>query len=226
MASERGAIWVLRITGAAVLVLSIVMLAIFPTAPVLSNVPGFTSPVVGFELASEPAHVFNILGDPAAPERPEAVRRMNLGNRIDFAFMIAYSALYFGIALLLRARGRVDGMLAYGLMVLPFVMWFGDLMENRELLTLATLTDPAAMMGPLARLRPFTIMKWHALFGTSALVAYPIWQDPSRWRWSGLCFAIAAVVGFTSVANLPSIEYAGYVLGVAWLATWIYALRA
>lgn len=224
--AERRAIWVLRLAGAAVLGLSVVLLAVFPVTPVLSNVPGFISPVVGFELASEPAHVFNILGDPTAPERPEAVRRMDLGNRLDFLFMVAYSALYLGIALLLRARGRVDGLLGNGLLVLPFVMWFGDLMENRELLILSSLTDPSAMFAPLARLRPFTIMKWHALFGTSALVAYPIWQDRSWWRWSGVLFGIAAIVGFTSVAYLPSIEFAGYLLALAWLATWIYSLRA
>ncbi len=82
------------------------------------------------------------------------------------------------------------------------------------------------MMEPLARLRPFTIMKWHALFGASALVAFPIWQDASWWRWSGVLFGLAAAVGFASVAHLPAIEIAGYVLGLAWLTTWVYALRA
>jgi len=223
---ERRAIRILRWSGGAALVLTIVMLAIFPAAPVERNVPGFVSPVVGFELASEPDHVFGILGRPDDARRAEAVRRMDLGNTIDFAFMIAYSALYFGIVALLRARGAVTGGFATFLSLLPVVMWLGDLLENVQLLTLAGQTDAGAMAAPLGRLRVFTTMKWHALFGTSLLVALPIWRQPSWWRWAGLILGAAGVVGFGSVAYLPSIETAGYLLGLAWLVTWIYALRA
>jgi hypothetical protein len=226
VADERRAILILRTSGAAVLLLSIVMLVVFPPTPIERNVPGFTSPVVGFELASTPEHVFGILGAPDAVARPEAVRRMNLGNRIDFAFMIAYPALYLGIALLLRARGRIRGLIATLLLVLPAVMWLGDLLENLQLLRLAELTDPAAMAGPLARLRVFTTMKWHAIFGASALVAYPIWQDRSWWRWTAPVFGVAAAIGFFSVALLPAIEVAAYVVALAWLATWVYSLRS
>ena len=223
---ERGAIRILRWSGGAALVLTVVMLAVFPGAPVERNVPGFVSPVVGFELASEPAHVFGILGGPDDPRRAEAVRRMNLGNVIDFAFMIAYSALYFGIVSLLRARGAVTGSVVTFLACLPFVMWLGDVLENVQLLTLAGMTDAGAMPGTLARLRVFTTLKWHALFGTSLLVALPIWWQPSWWRWAGVVFGVAGVVGFCSLAYLPAIEAAGYLLGIAWLLTWIYALRA
>lgn len=226
MPAERRAIVLLRVSGALVLLLSVVMLAIFPVAPVERNVPGFVSPVIGFELASTPEHVLGILGRPDDPARPAAVAGMNRGNRIDFLFMIAYPTLYIGIVLLLRARGRLPVPLGRFLLFLPVVMWLGDLLENRELFGLAELTDPAAMTDGLTRLRPFTIMKWHALFGTSALVAYPIWQDGSWWRWSGVLFGLAALVGFSSVAVLPAIEIAAYLLSLAWLTTWVYSLRA
>ena len=225
MTAERRALSIIRVSGAAVLLLSVVMLTIFPAAPVEQNVPGFVSPVVGFELASTPEHVFGILGGPDHPDRPAAVLRMNRGNRIDFVFMVAYPLLYVGILLLLAARGRLPGGAGRLLFVLPVVMWFGDLMENRQLLVLADLVDPAAMATPLERLRAFTIMKWHALFGASLLIAYPIWQDRSWWRWTGATFAVAALVGFVSVIALPAIEIAGYLLSLAWLATWVYALR-
>lgn len=226
MTAERRALVVVRVSGAVVLLLSVVMLAVFPTVPVERNVPGFFSPVVGFELASEPEHVLGILGHADHPARAEAVAGMNRGNRIDFAFMIAYPALYVGIALLLIARGRLRGALARFLLVLPAVMWLGDLLENRELLALAGLTEPAAMADGLARLRPFTIMKWHALFGCSALLAYPIWMDRSWWRWCGAVLGLAAVVGFGSVVYLPLIEASAYIMSLAWLGTWVYSLRA
>jgi hypothetical protein len=220
------ALWILRIAGGLTLLLSIVMLAVFPAAPETRNVPGFMSPVVGFELASTPQHVFDILGEPGNPARAEAVRKMNLGNQIDFLFMLAYPAIYVGIAWLLLARGRIPLGLARFVTFLAVVMWLGDLLENLQLLRLAELTDPTAMAGPLDRLRQFTFMKWHALFGASAIVAWPIFQDSSWWRWTGLVFGAAAVIGFASVVTVPPIETAAYVLAVGWTATWVYALRA
>ncbi len=226
MVAEGQALAIVRVSGAVVLLLSIVMLAVFPAAPVERNVPGFFSPVVGFELASTPEHVFGILGRPDDPRRADAVARMDRGNWIDFVYMVAYPALYAGMALLLTARGRLPGPLAKFLLVLPVVMWLGDLLENRELLALSVLTDPAAMTDHLARLRPFTTMKWHALFGASALIAYPIWQDRSWWRWCGPVFGIAAVLGFGSLVHLPLLEAAAYVMALAWLGTWVYSLKA
>jgi hypothetical protein len=226
MADERRAIAVVRIAGTIVTILSVVMLLVFPAAPVEKNVPGFFSPVVGFELASTPEHVFGIVGRSGDPNRSDAVARMDRGNWIDFAYMIAYPALYAGIALLLTARGRLPGPLAKFLLFLPVVMWLGDLLENRELLVLSQLTDPAAMTDHLGRLRTFTFMKWHALFGASALVAFPIWQDRSWWRWCALPFAGAAILGFGSVVHLPLLEAAAYVMALAWLGTWVYSLRA
>jgi hypothetical protein len=226
MTSERRAIMIVRANGAIVVALSLMMLAVFPAAPVERNVPGFVSPVVGFELASTPEHVFGILGRPDDPRRADAVARMDRGNRIDFVYMIAYPALYAGIALLLRARGRLPGPLAKFLLLLPVVMWLGDLLENRELLILSQLTDGAAMADPLARLRTVTFMKWHALFGASLLIAFPIWQDRSWWRWCGLAFGAAGILGFGSLVHLPLLEAAAYVMALAWLGTWVYSLRA
>jgi len=221
---ETRGLGTVRIAGGAAVALTVVMLRVFPVGPVERNVPGFTSPVIGFELASTPEHVFGILGQPGDPRRAEAVRRMNLGNGLDYLFMITYPSIYVGIALLLRGRGRVQGGFARLLLFLPLVMWVGDALENRELFGLAGMVDPAAMSGGLVRLRIFTTMKWHALFGTSALVAYPIWRDASWWRWAGVAFGIAAAVGFASTITLPAIEAAGYLLGAAWLVTWVYAL--
>ncbi len=226
MTGERRALRVVQVSGGTVLLLSVILLTVFPGAAVERNVPGFVSPVVGFELASTPEHVLGILGHSENPARAEAVARMNRGNRLDFLFMIAYPALYVGIVQLLRVRGRLRGGFGRVLLLLPIVMWLGDALENRELLKLSMLTDPSAMTGGLARLRPFTIMKWHALFGTSALIAYPIWQDASWWRWAGVLFGIAALVGFLSLAVLPAIESAAYLLSLAWLVTWVYSLRA
>jgi hypothetical protein len=219
MTAERRALLVLRIAAPAVFVLSLVLLTVMPSKPVTANVPGFRNPVIGFELASEPAHVFGILGAPDAPERPETVRRMDLGNRIDYLFMAAYSTLYAGIALLLAAHGRVGGGMARLLFVLSVLMFAGDALENRQLLVLSGITDPAAMAGPLAALAVFTRLKWYAIYAASALVAPYIWRETGWWRWSALPFGAAALLGFSSVVHLPGIESGANVVAVAWLMT-------
>ena len=218
-ADARRALRVLRIAATATFVLAMVLLTVMPARPVTANVPGFGSPVLGFELASTPAHVFGILGAPGAPERAEMVRRMDLGNEIDFAFMMAYPALYVGITLLLMAHGRVRGPVAIVMLVLPVLMWLGDTLENRQLLVLSSTVDPNAMPGPLATLGMWTRVKWYAIFVESALAAAFVWRETGWWRWSAVPFAIGALVGLASVAYLPAIEVGVNILGVAWAMT-------
>lgn len=221
MRDARRALLVLRGSATAVFVLSMVLLALMPSKPVTANVPGLGSAVIGFELASEPAHVFGILGAADAPERPEAVRRMDLGNRIDYLFMAAYATLYAGIALLLAAHGRIGGGVQALLFALAVAMFVGDALENRQLLVLSQLTDPAAMTAPLAALGCWTRLKWYSIYAASALVAPFIWREAGWWRWSAVPFALAALLGFTGPVYLPGIESGSYVVGSAWLMTLI-----
>jgi hypothetical protein len=69
-------------------------------------------------------------------------------------------------------------------------------------------------------------MKWHALFGTSALVAYPIWQDPSWWRWTASIFGDRGAGRLLLGRRAAGDRDAGVRLSLAWLATWVYSLRA
>jgi hypothetical protein len=225
-ARERRALRVLRLAGTAVLLLSAVLLTIMPAGPVSENVPGFRGAIIGFELASRPEHVFGILGRPGAPERAEAVRRMDLGNRIDFLYLIAYPAFYVGIALLLAAHGRVPRAVVAVLLVLPVVMVLGDALENRELLFLSGVTDPGVMTAALGRLRVFTLAKWYAIYAASGIAAPFVWREPGWWRWSALFFGAAALLGLASIVYLPGIEQGSMPLIVAWTMTYVHALRA
>ena len=226
MAGERTALWILRIAGTAILVLDALMVAVFPARAVRANVPGFVNPVIGFELASSPAHVFGILGEPDAPERAQTVRDMDRGNRIDFLFMASYAALYAGIALLLDARGRTPKAIVTLVLGLAALMWMGDALENRELLYLSGTVDPLAMTASLGRLRVFTTLKWHSIFGASAIAAVFVWREPGWWRWSAPFFAGAAIIGFGSLLYLPAIEWGAVIVAVAWTMTWIHSLTA
>jgi len=223
---ERRALRVLRVAGSAVLLLAAILLTVMPAEPVSENVPGFRNAVIGFELASRPEHVLGILGRPGTPERAEAVRRMDLGNRIDFLYMIAYPALYAGIALLLAAHGRLPRSVATLLLCLPVVMALGDALENRELLVLSGVTDPGGMTGALGRLRLFTLVKWYAIYGASGIAAPFIWGERGWWRWSAVFFGAAALLGLASIVYLPAIEHGSMALIVAWTMTYARAWHA
>ena len=224
-AAARRATGILRIAGAAMLVLSIVLLAVLPATPARRNLPGIQSPIIGFELATTPAEVNDLLGDPGTPERADFAARMDRGNRIDFAFLLAYATLHAGIALRLAARRRLPrGVLAV-LLMLAFDMALFDALENRELLFLSTAAPSPDVAASLGRLHAFTLVKWYAIFGFAALVTPFLWREPDWWRWTAPVFALGALCGIVGLVHPPGIEWGAYVLAVAWLATWLHALR-
>jgi len=209
---------IIRVAGTLVMVLTAAFLVILPVKAVHENLPGITNPMLGFELASTPAQVLGILGNPGEPVRADTVWRFDLANRIDFLFMIAYPALFVGIALLLEAHGSLSGRMLVVVGTLAVLMALGDAAENRELLSLSGATDPAAMQPALARLHAFTSVKWYAIFVASGLIGVGAWREHGWWRWCAPFFGLAAVCG-TAVAlvSLQGIEIGTYVLAVAWL---------
>lgn len=224
--TEANALNLVRATGAALAVLAVVLLLVMPKAPVRANVPGFESPVIGFELASTAEHVFGILGRPEDRARAAAVRAMDLTNRIDFLFMIAYPAFFVAIACLLTARGAAPLALIRATALLAVAMAVADALENRQLLVLSQSIDPIQMAEPLRILRVFTVIKWTALFVTSGLVAVFVGRRASGFRWSAPIFALAALLGAFALHAASWLEPAANVLAVAWLATLVHALRS
>ena len=224
-ASERRACAIIRVAGTAALLLTVAFLVILPAKPVHENIAGFTNPMLSFELASRPEHVFGVLGRPGDPGRDDAVRRIDLGNYIDFLFMIAYPTLFAGIALLLEAHGAITRATLRTMIALAVVMAVGDALENSQLLVLSRATDPASMAPYLGRLQVFTRIKWYAIFIACTLLAVGIWREREWWRWSAPFFAGAAVCGAVSLVYLSAIEIGMYILTVGWIMAYIRAWR-
>ena len=109
--------------------------------------------------------------------------------------------------------------------VLAAVMSIGDLLENREIWLLTWLGDPAEMAPVLARLRVFTLVKWYAIFLSCAILAVGVARERGWWRWSAALFALAAVLGFTTVVHPAAVEWSMAPTGLAWAMTWVRALR-
>jgi hypothetical protein len=223
---ERRALSIIRVAGTVVIVLMLAFLVIMPATPVRPDPRGIASPILSFELASAPDHVFDVLGRPGEAVRADAVRRVDLGNYLDFIFMIAYPALFAGIALLLGSHGSLSRAGSTAVVVLAVVMALGDALENRELLLLSGMTDGGAMQPSLTRLQVFTRIKWYAIFAAAGVLAAGTWRERGWWRWSVLFYAAAAACGLLSVVHLPAMEWGMYALAVAWVMSYARAWRA
>jgi hypothetical protein len=223
-ADERPAVRIIRLAGAFALLLFVVGWVVGLTRPVTANPPGFATPAVGIELATTPAEIFGVLGAPGAAGRSAAVQEMRRSLAIDNGFLMAYAALYAGIALLLRARRHFGPLMTTAVLVLCVVMAIGDMFENRQLWILSGLTDPGAMAPVLGRLHVCTLVKWYAIFLASALVASGVAREASGW--STVPFALGALLGAVGLVHPPAIEWSMLPIGIAWAATWGHALLA
>jgi hypothetical protein len=224
---EVRAVRFVRLSGAAVLALGLTLFALMPATAVRENLRGVRSPVIGFELATTPAHVFGILGSPDDPSRAAMVAAMDRVNRIDFLFMIAYPAFTFAIALWLAARGAATRAHVRFVGILAVAMWAGDLIENLQLLKLSQMTDPAAMGGPLFVLRAATRIKWGSLFLAAIDEGSRMRRDAGAWRWIGIVFRALGMVGLLGLFFwLAGVEQCANLIGLVWLCIWILALRA
>lgn len=224
--AEREARWAVRGVGVAVAALAVALIAVGPTSPVRQGIHGLSNVVIGFELATEPEHVFMLLGAPGDPDREAAIRAMDRVNRLDFAFLLAYPALQLAIAAWLVARGLAPRPLLIAVAGLAAAMSAGDAVENLQLLALSGLTEQDAMLPLLARLRVATAVKWGALFLASAALAPFLWREPSRWRWAALPFGLAALLGAMGPVWPPGVEQGALVVGLGWLAVVVHAWRA
>jgi hypothetical protein len=71
---EARAVRLVRLSGGAVLLLGVILFAVMPKTAVRENVGGPVGAVIGFELASTPAHVLDPLGHDGDVQRPDTVR--------------------------------------------------------------------------------------------------------------------------------------------------------
>jgi len=111
------------------------------------------------------------------------------------------------------------------LLALAATMLLFDALENRELLFLSTAAPSPEMDASLGRLHLFTLLKWYAIFGSAGLLAPFLWREPDWWRFAGPVFGLAALLGVVGLAHRPGIEWGARVIAIAWLLTWLHALR-
>lgn len=149
--------------GLGVIVMSLVLLAVNPREAVAFP-EGFFSPIVAFEFAKDVADLQLLFGAPGSSAQQALIADFDLGNRLDYAYMLLYGAFLaaFGITSA-RLTGSKLGYVAAALAVTAVV---GDALENVQLLAITAAvrdTGFTAVGDLLVRLRLFTWLKWGSL---------------------------------------------------------------
>ena len=148
------------IVGVLVVLMSTALLFVFPSkAPGMPE--GFATPIIAFEFARTAKHVQTLFGPPDSPERADMVRSMNLGNKLDYIYMVLYSAF---IALFsLKTAKRTGKRIFFIPAGLAGVALMGDALENIRLLAVAGGLEAMEIEADLAALHVLTWIKWGAL---------------------------------------------------------------
>jgi len=212
---------VARWLGAALLAWSAVMLTVLPRT--MGPLPaGFRTPILAFELARTPDEVETMFGPPGSADRASWVRAMDLGNTLDFVFMVLYAAQLAALAAgFARLRGRVF-LVSGGLAIAGALC---DAAENVQLFAITrSLGGDYAM--PLGRLRVFTWLKWELLALAIAWLAAPLSRGSATEKVVGLMSAAVGVLG--AMAYLDRAGFAetfALFVSMAFIGLWIVAFQ-
>jgi hypothetical protein len=158
--------------GLAVIAVSVVSLLLFPQSSP-GQIDGINSPIIAFEFAQTVEEIEALFGPAGSAERAALALAMDRGNRLDFLYMLLYSAFMFTFAV---QAGRLSGKAwLYAGAVLAVAALLGDVLENVQLLAITAKLDSGAFSVELARLYWFTWLKW------GSLAVYFVWMG--AWLW-------------------------------------------
>lgn len=199
------------------------------------NEAGFTQAIFWFEMAESSEEVMAALGDPATETGQRIRDAMDATHRVDFFFMVCYSAFSASLFLLiyrLSAKGGTPlprGIFPAGIIFCCAAL-MGDILETRKLLELSALTDPVAIDTTIPSLVAWTRVKSGSLSAAGILLAFSYGRH-FRFRFPGalipLFFGAGAIIGGVAISFRGMrflIEPAGTLGMVAWLMALVHAV--
>jgi hypothetical protein len=155
--------------GIAVIVMSIVLMSVFPSrSPSMPK--GFFTPIIAFEFIESSEEVHQLFGEENSPERRDMVRAMDRGNRLDFIYMLMYSSFLFFFSIQCSRESGVK--IFYLGAALSVIVLAGDFMENLQLLSITSKFQEGFFDGELMALKIFTWQKWGGI-ATIFLILIP-----------------------------------------------------
>jgi len=178
----------LGIWGLVTLFIGVALSFVYPL-PTASLPAGFHSPVLAFEFAHSTEDVYQIFGQEANAQQAGIRYKMDLGNTIDFLFMVVYSSfLMFFFRLASRDRKR---RLFYVGVFFAFIALVSDIYENIQLFQISAKLNKVPFENELLLLHYSTWTKWGSL-AISFLIArfYLVKEDNLYAR----CLAVSASI--------------------------------
>jgi len=210
------------IIGILLIITSLTLMKVFPSqAPKLPH--GFITPILAFEFAISRQEIENLFGKPQSEYRKSMVAAMDLGNRLDYIYMILYSSFLFGFSITCARLSRNRRYYLAGLV--SVLVLVGDAMENIQLFGITRKLAEGDFEKELQLLFYFTWLKWGGL-ALIFLILLPYFFNGSLVAkliaLIGLITVILAILAFFNRSVLNEI----YAVSVAvmFLATIIYAL--
>ncbi len=198
------------------------------------NEQGFTQAIFWFEMADSGEDVIAALGDPATEAGRSIRAAMDATHRIDFIFMVCYSAFSAALFLLIYQLSKGAGTpLPRGIfpagVIFCCTALLGDILETTKLLELSALTDPMAIDAAVPSLMVWTRVKSGSLSTVGILLAYS-YARYFKFRLPGalipLLFGTGAIVGAVAISFRGVrfiIEQAGILGMLAWLMALVHA---
>jgi hypothetical protein len=218
---DRALRWIAWL-GAALLVLSGVLQAVFPRA--MGPLPsGLRTPMLALELARSAQELETMFGAAASSERARWVAEVDCGNALDFAFIAIYCAFLIAC---MRAFAGANPARARAGIALALLAGSADAVENACLFSITGRLG-GNYYSALSALMLATWVKWLSI-PVCLLILWPGLRSRGRW---------GTVAAWISAATLPSAIGAAVLRGVlaevmllantlAFVAIWIEALRS
>lgn len=181
--------------GIPVVITSVILLIVFPSrVPKLPE--GFITPIIAFEFVRTPQEVMDLFGQAGSPERQELVRAFDLGNRIDFLYMVLYTAFLFVFCQ--RVAFTRERKVYYLGCALSAAALLGDFLENMQLLSITSRLDTGVFERQLEMLRIFTWQKWGSIALVLLLLSPHFLQGATFSRIIGACSGVCALLGLAA----------------------------
>lgn len=177
-------------------------------------------PVLLLEFASKPEHLAHIFGDLDDPQRASRIAGMNMGNALDYPFMLAYGlfiySFFAGVSRQLPGRlWKIFGWMG-------LIAAASDAIENAILFRMvADMANPLDEMAIL----PYPVWVKFALLALSCGGAAWAFSQLRRWILALLCLPapLFLVPGMLDPYGIGPLATA--LIGLGWLAMAAYAVR-
>ena len=155
--------------GIIVILMSFCLFSIFPSRPANLDKKGMFTPIIIFEFAQTFEDINMLFGTEDSLERRNFIRSMDLGNWLDFIYMIMYSCF---LACFCYACIENTGLKLFKIcLAITPIIFLGDLFENIQLLGITQKISTKDFASELIYLQVFTWIKWGGLCIFSLLLS-------------------------------------------------------